>query len=54
MKSIFYNKYKWSTTLKNCELHCTPVTYITLYINYPSIKKERKEVPVVAQQNEPN
>ena len=38
---IFYNNYKWSITIKNCEsLYCTPITYIILYIGYMSIKNK--------------
>ena len=39
IQSILYNNYKWSIAIKNCESpYCT--TYITLYINYTSIKKK--------------
>ena len=37
---MFYNNYKWSLTFKNYEsLYYIPVAYVTLYINYTSIKK---------------
>ena len=36
---IFYNKYKWSITFKNCEsLYSTPITCRIFYINYTLIK----------------
>ena len=35
VSSVFYNKYKWRITFKNCELLCcTPVTHMVWYINY--------------------
>ena len=41
IEPIFYDNYKWSITFNNCEsLYYTPVTYLILYSDYTSKKKE--------------
>ena len=40
-RAKFCNNTKWSIIFKTCELlYCTPVNYITLYINCTSISKK--------------
>ena len=43
IQPIFYDNYKQSIIFKDCDsLHCTPETYIKLYIKYTTIKKKGK------------